>query len=84
MPDREFFCDAFNSSPIGIAVETLQGTPLFVNPALYTMLDFTEAELRNKHCQDFSPPEDAQKDWVFPTGSSSGHMEECTRDFLSQ
>jgi PAS domain S-box-containing protein len=63
MPDREFFCDAFNSSPIGIAVETLQGLPLFVNPALCAMLDFTEAELRNKHCQDFSPPEDAQKDW---------------------
>ena len=64
-PDREFFCDAFNSSPIGIALETLQGVPLFVNPALCAMLDFTEAELRNKHCQDFSPPEDAAKDWNF-------------------
>jgi PAS domain S-box-containing protein len=63
MSDREFFCDAFNSSPIGIAVETLQGVPLFVNPAFCAMLDFTEAELRTKHCQDFSPPEDAQKDW---------------------
>src|SRR5579862_2628943 len=63
VPDREFFRDAFNSSPIGIVVETLQGVPLFANPALCTMLDFTEAELRNKHCQDFSPPEDAQKDW---------------------
>jgi PAS domain S-box-containing protein len=63
MPDREFFCDAFNSSPIGVAVETLQGQPLFVNPALCAMLDFTETELQNKHCQDFSPAEDAQKDW---------------------
>ena len=63
VPDREFFYDAFNSSPIGIAVETMQGRPLFVNPALCTMLDFSEIELRNKHCQDFSPPEDAKKDW---------------------
>jgi PAS domain S-box-containing protein len=28
------------------------------------MLGFTEEELRNKHCQDFSPPEDALKDWT--------------------
>ena len=64
MPDYEFFSDSFNSSPIGIAVETLEGQPLFVNPALCAMLAFSEDELRNKHCQDFSPPEDAQKDWV--------------------
>jgi len=64
VPDSEFFREAFNSSPIGIAVETLEGRPLFVNPALCAMLAFSEAELRNKHCQDFSPPEDAQKDWV--------------------
>src|ERR1700751_4634267 len=28
------------------------------------MLGFTEEELRDKHCVDFSPPEDAQKDWA--------------------
>src|ERR1700751_5155033 len=28
------------------------------------MLGFSEEELRNKHCVDFSPPEDAQKDWA--------------------
>ena len=28
------------------------------------MLGFSEQELRNKHCIDFSPPEDAEKDWV--------------------
>jgi PAS domain S-box-containing protein len=63
-PDIEFFRDVFNSSPIGIAVETLEGQPLFVNPALCSMLGFSEQELRNKHCIDFSPPEDAEKDWV--------------------
>src|SRR5215469_17875962 len=63
IPDYEFFNDAFNSSPIGVAVETIEGQPLFVNPALCAMLAFSEDELRNKHCQDFSPAEDAQKDW---------------------
>lgn len=63
MLDSELFRDSFNASPIGIAVETLEGQPLFVNPALCAILGFTAAELRNKHCQDFSPPEDAKKDW---------------------
>jgi hypothetical protein len=31
--DIELFRDVFNASPIGIAVETLEGQPLFVNPA---------------------------------------------------
>ncbi|HWC19976.1 MAG TPA: PAS domain S-box protein [Terriglobales bacterium] len=56
--------DAFNASPIGIALEDLDGQPLFVNPSFCSMLGFTEEELRRKHCVDFSPPEDAQKDWA--------------------
>jgi len=63
-PDIELFRDVFNASPIGIAVETLEGQPLFVNPAFCSMLGFSEEELRYKHCVDFSPPEDAQKDWA--------------------
>jgi PAS domain S-box-containing protein len=63
-PDSQLFRDVFNASPIGIAVENLEGQPLFVNPALCSFLGFSEEELRNKHCVDFSPPEDAQKDWV--------------------
>ena len=63
-PDTQLFRDIFNASPIGIAVESLEGQPLFVNPAFCSMLGFSEEELRNKHCVDFSPPEDAQKDWA--------------------
>src|SRR5246127_1271447 len=63
-PDIQLFRDVFNASPIGIAVETLEGQPLFVNPAFCSMLGFSEEELSNKHCVDFSPPEDAQKDWA--------------------
>jgi PAS domain S-box-containing protein len=61
--DPQLFQDVFNASPIGIAVENLEGQPLFVNPALCSMLGFSEKEIRSKHCVDFSPPEDAAKDW---------------------
>src|SRR5579864_8267785 len=55
---------AFTASPIGIALEDLEGRPLFVNPALCSMLGFSEEEMRTKHCVEFSPPEDAKKDWA--------------------
>ena len=64
MPDSQVFRDIFDASPIGIAVENLEGQPLFVNRAFCSMLGFTEEELRTKHCVDFSPPEDAKKDWA--------------------
>src|ERR1700745_4167056 len=62
--DTQLFYDAFNASPIGIAVENLDGQPLFVNPAFCSFLGFSEEELHNKHCVDFSPREDAEKDWA--------------------
>jgi PAS domain S-box-containing protein len=61
--DDQIFYDAFRASPIGIALEDLEGRLLFVSPSLCTMLGFTEAELCSKHCVEFSPPEDAEKDW---------------------
>src|SRR5215467_4166209 len=64
MPETQLFHDVFSASPIGIVVENLDGQPLFVNPAFCSMLGFSEEELRNKHCVDFSPAEDAEKDWV--------------------
>ena len=45
-------------------MENLEGQPLFVNPAFCSFLGFSEEELRNKHCVDFSPREDAEKDWA--------------------
>src|SRR6201987_4340541 len=62
--DTQLFHVVFNASPIGIAVENLEGQPLFVNPAFCSFLGFSEEELRNKHCVDFSPREDAEKDWA--------------------
>lgn len=62
--DIQLFRDVFNASPIGIVVENLEGRPLFVNPAFCSMLGFSEEELHSKHCVDFSPLEDAEKDWA--------------------
>ena len=64
MATPDIFSDIFNASPIGIAAEDLEGQFLFVNPALCSILGFSVEELRGKHCFDFSPPEDAEKDWV--------------------
>jgi PAS domain S-box-containing protein len=64
-PGTPFLRDLFDASPIGIALENLDGQPFFVNPAFCKFLGFSEEELRNKHCVDFSPPEDAEKDWAF-------------------
>ena len=58
------FYDAFKISPIGIALQNLEGQPLFVNPALCSMLGFSEEDFRSRRCVDFSPPEDAAKDWA--------------------
>jgi len=62
--DNELFHDAFNASPIGIALENIEGQPLFANRFLCSMLGFSEEESRSKHCVDFSPPEDREKDWT--------------------
>jgi len=63
-PNTQLYSDVFDASPIGIVVENLDGQPLFVNPAFCSMLGFSEDELRSKHCVDFSPSEDSQKDWA--------------------
>ena len=62
--ETQLFYDAFKASPIGIAVENLEGQPLFVNPVLCSMLGFTEEEMCSKYRVECSPPEDAKKDWA--------------------
>ena len=62
--DPQLFHDAFGASPIGIVVEDLDGRPLFANPAFCAFLGLSPEELRHKHCVDFSPPEDAERDWA--------------------
>jgi PAS domain S-box-containing protein len=61
--NERLFRSLFEAAPIGIALESLEGQPLFANPALCSMLGFSEEELCGKHCVEFSPEEDAEKDW---------------------
>jgi PAS domain S-box-containing protein len=63
-PAVELFYDVYQSSPIGTVVEDLDGRLLFVNPAFCSMLGFSTEEMLSKHCVDFSPSEDAAKDWA--------------------
>ena len=63
-PHGELLYDAFNACPIGIALESMEGQPFFVNPALCSMLGYTEEEMCGKHCYQFSPPEDAAREKV--------------------
>jgi PAS domain S-box-containing protein len=53
----------FEAAAIGIALENIEGQPLFANPTLCFMFGFSEEEPCRKHCGEFYPPEDAEKDW---------------------
>ncbi|HKD79450.1 MAG TPA: PAS domain S-box protein [Candidatus Angelobacter sp.] len=75
VPDTQLFRDVFSASPIGIAVDNLDGQPLFVNPAFCSMLGYHAEELSNKHWVDLSPPEDAKKDWVLFQQLRAGAIE---------
>ena len=58
--ERRFQC-LFREAPIGVALEDLEGNILFVNPALCSILGYTEQELRGMRCAELSHPAD-QKD----------------------
>jgi PAS domain S-box-containing protein len=55
--DNQFLYNPFKAI---IALEDLEGRPLFVNPALCSMLGPSEEEMRGKYCVDFSPREGAE------------------------
>ena len=63
-PDSLSLCDVLSASPIGIAVENFEGHVLFVNPAFCSMIGLTEQEVRGRHCAEFCPSEDSEKDWA--------------------
>ena len=79
-PDTQLFYAAFRVSPVGIAIEDWEGRPIFVNPALCSLLGFGEEELLHKHCVDFSPVEDAEKDWVLFERLKSGAINHYSLD----
>lgn len=54
----------FEQSSLGIAVEDLNGKILLANPALCSMLGYSEDELAGMTCSQFANPEDSQDDWA--------------------
>ena len=63
-PAKQLFRYLFEQASLGIAVEDLEGNLLLANPALCSMLGYTEAELCGMSCSQFASPEDSQDDWV--------------------
>src|SRR6476660_4726792 len=61
-PEFRLLNDAFKETSIGIVLAALEGNLLFANPALCSMLGFSEEEIRSKSWIELSPPEDASRD----------------------
>ena len=61
---EQLFRYLFEQASLGIAVEDLEGKLLLANPALCSMLGYTEKELCGMSCSEFANPEDSQDDWA--------------------
>lgn len=60
---EERFRYLFSQAPVGIALEDMDGKLLFANPALCSMLGYTQEELTGMNCSQFADAEDEQEDW---------------------
>ncbi len=63
LESEERFRYLFSQAPIGIALEDMDGKILFANPALCSMLGYTQEELTSMNCSQFADPEDEKEDW---------------------
>lgn len=77
---NELFHYLFEQASLGIAVEDLAGTLLLANPALCSMLGYTENELCGMNCSQFANPEDSQDDWVLFQQLRAGIIEQYSLD----
>lgn len=57
------FRAVFDHAPLSISTVDLEGHPVLFNQALVDMLGYAPEQLRTMRFQDFTHPEDAQKDW---------------------
>jgi PAS domain S-box-containing protein len=60
----ELFRHLFEEASLGIAVEDLDGKLLLANPALCSMLGYSEEDLCAMSCSQFARPEDEEEDWA--------------------
>src|SRR6202008_64884 len=55
---EERFRSAFDDAAIGMALTTIDGRTIRVNPALCAMLGYTEPEMLTRTVEDVVPPDD--------------------------
>ena len=60
----QLFRYIFEESSLGIALEDLEGRLLRANPALCSMLGYSQEELCAMSCSEFARPEDEKDDWA--------------------
>src|SRR5258708_23546071 len=61
---KQLFHYVFQQASLGVAVEDLEGKLLLANPALCSMLGYSESELLAMSCSEFANPEDSEDDWA--------------------
>src|SRR5882762_9143727 len=61
---KQLFHYLFQQASLGVAVEDIEGKLLLANPALCSMLGYSEIELLAMRCSEFANPEDSEDDWA--------------------
>lgn len=72
---EERFRLAFTNAPIGMAIVGLDESIVQVNPALCTILGYTEAELTSRKVPDISHPDDRKIEETYKRMSREGVLE---------
>ncbi|HWI21993.1 MAG TPA: diguanylate cyclase [Baekduia sp.] len=71
---KELFAQAFASAPLGMALVDLDGRFLRVNPAICSLLGYTEQALLDLSIADITHPEDESRDELWrSTGTPANH-----------
>jgi PAS domain S-box-containing protein len=75
---KQLFRHLFEEASLGIAVENLEGQLLLANPALCSMLGYSEDELCRMRCSEFARPEDSKDDWALFQQLRAGVLDQYT------
>jgi PAS domain S-box-containing protein len=78
--NRDLFRHLFEEASLGIAVEDINGTILHANPALCSLLGFSQDELRGMCCSEFAHAEDSQDDSALFQKVRAGQIDRYSLD----
>jgi len=76
LESEQRFQTLFQEAFIGIVMEDLDGHLLFANRTFCSLLGYSEAELRDMTCAQFSDPKDTKIDWAQFEQLRSGSIKE--------